>query len=128
MLICDFSGFRAPEMVKSRPVVVFHRHPTNGQLVTIVPLSTSKPSPVLPYHYEFRYNPMPHAMPWEIAWAKCDMVATVPTDRLSRFRLKANGREEFVEPRISDDEFRSIQECVALGLGLSAVEGRGVGK
>ncbi|VAW97396.1 hypothetical protein MNBD_GAMMA21-2502 [hydrothermal vent metagenome] len=54
ILLCDFSqGFRAPEMVKSkRPVIVLtpsfsHR----SGLVTVVPLSTVRPDPIMPFHY-----------------------------------------------------------------------------
>ncbi len=42
VLECDFKGFIMPEMVKTRPVVIIGprlRH--RGDLVTIVPLSTS---------------------------------------------------------------------------------------
>ncbi|WP_210210156.1 type II toxin-antitoxin system PemK/MazF family toxin [Rhodopseudomonas palustris] len=48
ILICDYStGFKAPEMVKKRPVVtVSPRLKRRDGLVTVVPLSTSRPEPV----------------------------------------------------------------------------------
>ncbi|MFK5216451.1 type II toxin-antitoxin system PemK/MazF family toxin [Glaesserella parasuis] len=48
VVMCDFSGFIAPEMVKTRPVVVISKHKKNSELVTIVPLSTTKPEPLGP--------------------------------------------------------------------------------
>ena len=45
VLICDFNtGFRPPEMVKKRPVVVISE--SRQQLVTVVPLSTTEPNPI----------------------------------------------------------------------------------
>ncbi len=49
LLICDFDrGFKAPEMVKKRPVVVIspRRRKSTPQLCTVVPLSSSAPNPV----------------------------------------------------------------------------------
>ncbi len=49
IVICDFStGFRPPEMVKVRPVVVISPRRRTSQLVTVVPLSTTPPDPVEP--------------------------------------------------------------------------------
>lgn len=53
VLLCDYGmgGFRPPEMVKRRPaVVVSQRKRTPSKLLTIVPLSTSTPKPVLDHH------------------------------------------------------------------------------
>jgi hypothetical protein len=53
IVICDFSeGFRPPEMVKIRPVVVISPRRRTAQLVTVVPLSSVAPLPVQPWHYQ----------------------------------------------------------------------------
>lgn len=46
VVMCDFSGFLAPEMVKVRPVIVVAKHKKNAQLVTVVPLSSTQPEPL----------------------------------------------------------------------------------
>lgn len=53
VVMCDFSGFKEPEMVKVRPVVVLAKHKHNARLVTIVPLSTTEP-------YRCRKTPSPN--------------------------------------------------------------------
>ena len=48
ILVCDFrQGFRAPEMIKRRPVVVVSPRLRNRtDLCTVVPLSTIEPRPI----------------------------------------------------------------------------------
>ena len=50
--MCDFHGYIVPEMVKQRPVIVFHNQGSgkNG-LATVIPLSTKKPNPIQPYQF-----------------------------------------------------------------------------
>ena len=117
--MCDFSGFQEPEMVKTRPVVILRKHRTNSKLVTVVPLSMTKPAATKAYHHEFSTNPIPTAMPWEITWAKCDMVATISIDRLDRFKVKIQGLRQYIEPHINDEDFQAIRQCVAAALGLT---------
>ena len=77
ILICDYSsGFRPPEMVKARPVVIISpRHRRRPGLCTVVPLSSSEPEPIEPYHHELSVGAYPLAK--GRMWAKCDMLATV---------------------------------------------------
>ena len=51
--ICGINtGFKAPEMIKRRPVVVISPRPRGlNPLCTIVPLSTTAPNTVEPFHY-----------------------------------------------------------------------------
>lgn len=67
--MCDFTGFIEPEMIKTRPVVVVKKHKSNPLLVTVVPLSATKPDPIQDYHYEFLHNPVPTAKAGDITWA-----------------------------------------------------------
>jgi len=119
VLFCDFDGFVEPEIIKSRPVVVLKKHSTNSKLVTIVPLSTTAPTHVMPYHFEFVSNPVPTARMGDITWAKCDMVVTISLERLDRFKIKSYGKREYVEGHISREDLASIRECVAIALGLT---------
>lgn len=115
VVMCDFSGFIAPEMVKTRPVVVISKHKKNGGLVTIVPLSTTKPEPLEPYHYPMPSNPLPDKSNIQ-CWAKCDMVYTVSLARLDRYKLK---KREYIVPVINNEDFEQIQKAVAKALKLS---------
>lgn len=115
VLMCDFRGYVAPEIVKIRPVVIISpAHLRRPGLVTVVPLSTTPPDPVELYHYRLRGNPMPGSNALEV-WAKCDLVATVRFDRLDRFKL---GRGKFEGGAVAMDQVRAIRRCVAISLGL----------
>ena len=46
ILFCNFDGFKEPEMVKKRPVVVLTGAiQGRSNLVTVIPLSTAEPKP-----------------------------------------------------------------------------------
>src|SRR5690348_5307086 len=96
IVVCNYdTGFRPPEMVKQRPVVVISpRISSRGQLCTVVPLSTTPPAVVRPYHRSIIFSP-PLPRPWcsRIVWAKCDMVFAASFERLNLIRLpRAFGR------------------------------------
>ena len=121
VVYCDFTGFRMPEMTKRRPVIVLRAHKRNRRLVYVIPLSTSPPDPPQLYHYHFTRSPVVHSVPTE-AWAKCDMVAVVSTERLtlSRQQQQCNtGRARDKVLMISEEEFAAIRACVAKAFGFS---------
>ena len=73
ILMCDFtSGFRPPEMVKVRPVVVISpKIAARPGLCTIVALSTTAPDPVMPYHCQIDIRPrLPDWMQSDGVWVK----------------------------------------------------------
>ena len=115
VVMCDFVGFIAPEMVKVRPVVVLARHKHNRNLVTVVPLSTTEPTKIEDHHHELSTNPLPDK-PHTSCWAKCDMVATVSLARLDRYQI---GRNAYVVPEISAIDFVAIRTGVASALQLT---------
>jgi uncharacterized protein YifN (PemK superfamily) len=121
VVYCDFTGFRMPEMTKRRPVIVLRAHKRNRRLVYVVPLSTSPPDPPQPYHYRFARSPVVHTVPTE-AWAKCDMVAVVSTERLTLSRQQQcsarRARDDVL--MISEEELAAIRACVAKAFGFSA--------
>ena len=92
MLFCDFSdGFKPPEMVKNRLVIVVvaeQKH--NPGLCTVIPISATEPTPLKPYHHEMDSLSLPDNFRNKRMWAKCDMINTVSTSRLRKARLGRN--------------------------------------
>ena len=118
-MVCDYrTGFRAPEMVKLRPAVVISPRSRTSRLCTVVPLSTTEPSPLLPWHYE-----VPVASYWrphdKRVWVKGDMVATVGFDRLSMLRQKdRQGKTIYRRLYLTPDDLQAIRACVRAALQL----------
>lgn len=50
--MCDFTGFKIPEMIKKRRVVIIRKHRENSQLVAVVPISLTVPNTIQKYHYK----------------------------------------------------------------------------
>ena len=94
IVMCDFgSGFRIPEMVKRRPVVVVSpKIRSRRQLCTIIALSTTQPEPVMPYHCQIDIHPpLPKPLQSEGLWVMGDMINAVGFHRLDLIRL---GRDQ----------------------------------
>ncbi|UZM93075.1 MULTISPECIES: type II toxin-antitoxin system PemK/MazF family toxin [Pseudomonas] len=118
VLMCDFSGFQVPEMIKVRPVVVLHKHSQNRQLVTIVPLSTTAPDHMAGHHVV-----LPSYLPGSAltCWAKCDMIYTVATSRLDRCLVKSrqgSGRE-YMTFTMRPEHFAAVRAAVGFTLGFT---------
>jgi mRNA interferase MazF len=120
VLMCDFNtGFRAPEMVKKRPVVVISK--SRQQLVTVVPLSTTKPYPLEACHHELKDASLPACLRSGRHWAKCDMVNTVAFWRLDRVRAgkhPVTGKRIYVSHIVCPEDLAAIRKAVAHVLGL----------
>jgi uncharacterized protein YifN (PemK superfamily) len=125
VVICDFSGFIAPEMVKRRPAIVISpRFRGRGDLCSVVPLSTTSPNPIMPYHCQINFNPpLPHPYTAPTMWAKCDMYCAVSFKRLF---LPISGRDA-QNKRIYDirilnvPDLKMVRECVLHSMGLSGL-------
>lgn len=122
ILICDFTGFKEPEMTKRRPVIVVSpRFRRRKGLCSVVPLSTTAPNPPLLYHYKLHTNP-PLPAPYNANehWVKADMVYTVSFDRLFLpFDKKNTNGKRMYDVRVIDKlDLIKIQECIIHGLGL----------
>ncbi|WP_133510682.1 type II toxin-antitoxin system PemK/MazF family toxin [Candidatus Thiosymbion oneisti] len=97
-------------MIKRRPVVVISPRPRrSNQLCTSVPLSTTAPNPLEPFHLRMDLRSLPGKLSKKEAWAKCDMPATVSLERLDRVLV---GKE----PSTS---FRLILQVESLELNAS---------
>ena len=114
VLMCDFSDFKAPEMTKVRPVIVLRKNRYNSKLVTIVPISTTEPVPLI----EAIHVPIDGPLDGRAAWVKCDMVTTVCIERLDRIKVKHQGKTEWITQQIEQRTFDEIQKAVASYLGL----------
>lgn len=123
LLACDFAGFREPEMVKRRPVIVLSpRFKNRTGLCTVAPLSTTPPRPVAAYHYRLHTSPrLPAPYDSDHHWVKADMLYTVSFDRLFLLLIgkDAQGVRQYDTRVIEKAELRSIQACALHGLGLS---------
>ncbi|WPL20235.1 PemK-like protein [Thiorhodovibrio frisius] len=122
VLICDFNtGFKAPEMIKRRPVVVISPRPRRtNQLCTIVPLSTTAPNPVEPFHHRMDRRSLPGKLARKETWAKCDMLATVSLERLDRVMVgkEPTGKRIYIAQQVLDEDFEAIRRGVMIALGV----------
>lgn len=122
LVMCDFTtGFRAPEMIKKRPVVIVS--PTRrrgGQLYTVVPLSTKAPNPVEGYHHKMDPASLPQVWSGKENWAKCDVIVTVSLDRLDRIMVGRDysGKRIYVAPQVLPSDLLAIRKCIIQALGL----------
>jgi len=126
VLLCDFNaGFRMPEMVKRRPVVVVSpRIVARPGLCTIVALSTRAPDPVMPYHRQIDLRPrLPRPWTSDGIWVKGDMVNAVGFHRLDLFRLGKNdtGKRIYLYDHLSDGNIKIIRRYTLRAIGLSTL-------
>jgi mRNA interferase MazF len=127
IVICDFRGFIEPEMIKRRPaIIVSPRFKHRDRLCTIVPLSTTKPDIIMPYHYKLKMDeplPPPYNSPYH--WVKGDMFATVSFDRLDLPCAGRNGagKRQYIVNVIEEIDLRNIRECMLHAIGLSCLTG-----
>jgi uncharacterized protein YifN (PemK superfamily) len=126
ILMCDFEpGFREPEMVKRRPVVVVSpKMRGRPNLCTVVALSTTAPEPPLGCHAQMDIHPpLPDHYESNDVWVKGDMLYTVALQRLDFIRIgkDANGKRIYYLHPVSNDNLRRIRGCVLSGIGLGSL-------
>lgn len=114
--MCNFSGFKAPEMVKVRPVIIVSpRLPNRSQIVTVVPISLTPPTHDLPFVVKLSKNYHPLESDDLPCWAKCDMVMNLSKDRLNGFKV---GRRKWANPQATGDDLYAVKHGVIHGLGM----------
>lgn len=120
VLMCDFGigGFKAPEMVKTRPCIVVSRAGASG-LSTIVPLSGTVPSRIEDWHYLIPSGNLPGIWNEREMWAKCDVVSTVGWFRLQRLRHRKQGEWCHAATRIGTSHMAKIEDCLRAWLALN---------
>jgi mRNA interferase MazF len=119
IVICDYStGFQLPEMVKVRPVVVISPRRRSSQLATVVPISSTPPSPIEPWHYQLPQGAYPPAR--GPVWVKADVLATVALSRLDRVKVRGlGGTRTYQTFQVDGATLAAIQAAVKAALGLS---------
>lgn len=116
VLVCDFSDFQPPEMVKIRPVVVVSpRLPYRSEIVAVVPISTSPPAHDFPFVVRLAKNYHPSELDDLPCWAKCDMLMNIGLWRLNGFKI---GRRKWATPQMTGDDLSAVRQGVLVGLGL----------
>ena len=120
VLVCDFTGFKEPEMVKVRPVIVISpRLPYRSDIAAIVPISLTAPRHNLPFCYRLSKNYHPNEDDGLPCWAKADLVLNIGTYRLSGFKV---GRRKYEFPQLTAEDLISVRYAVLAGLGLDRIE------
>ncbi|OQX13960.1 MAG: hypothetical protein BWK73_10825 [Thiothrix lacustris] len=124
VLMCDFSeGFKPPEMVKNRPVIVFTpEFKGRSGLVSVVPLSTRKPAKIMPYHYQMPQKSLPMTAFFygKESWVKGDLIYTVGLQRLSLISLsRKNGKRDYYSDTLDAEIMLAVDKCVLHGLGFA---------
>lgn len=123
ILICTYpSDMMPPEMVKTRPVVVIspklkHRN----RLVTVVPLSSTEPTLIMPYHYQLNLQkPLPDRWNANPCWVIGDHPMTVGFDRLNLIRLGKDqyGKRCYYQHVLDTADLDGIRTSVKAALGL----------
>jgi uncharacterized protein YifN (PemK superfamily) len=130
LLLCDYDmgGFKPPEMVKKRPAVVISpRLPHRHGLCTVIPISGSLEREA-PYIVRLMFDPpLPQPFSFQVAWAKCDMLATVGFNRLDLFRTERDqyGKRRYLHPKLSAADFLRVKQGIlhALGMGNLTLPG-----
>lgn len=108
-------------MVKRRPaIVVSHKSSHGRRLCTVVPLSTTAPVPVRNWHHAL---PHVHIPGWDpkgaTMWAKCDMLATVGFDRLTKpYKKTQHSGRKYIGVLLCAEDMASIDVCIRAYLSL----------
>lgn len=122
ILMCDFDqGFKTPEMVKTRPVLVISPPiKLRPNLCTIVALSTTKPEPVMGYHIEITLKtPLPAPFKSTV-WVKGDMVNAVGFHRLNLIRTgRVKGQRQYYFDVLEKDQLNQVEICILNALNLN---------
>jgi uncharacterized protein YifN (PemK superfamily) len=124
ILMCDFTGgFKNPEMVKKRPIIVLSpKIKARHHLCTVVSLSTTPPDKEMPYHAQIDINPpLPHYFESNGLWVKGDMVNAVGFHRLDFIRTGKDlgGKRTYYYQTISEEQIKLVQSCILRAMGLS---------
>jgi len=125
ILMCDFStGFKAPEMVKKRPVlVVSPRLKRCSSLCTVVAISTAHPDPIENWHYQVPSASLPniHFFQNKESWVKGDMVYRVSFERLDLIRTGKDpqtGKRQYFRQRLGREQMKEVYGCLLHSVNL----------
>jgi len=119
VLACNFGlGFKQPEMIKVRPVLVISPKQREWtRLCVVVPISSRAPHEEKPYHLRLPDGLIPGDK-YEESWVKGDMVIAVGSHRLDRLKT---GRRQYETPQVSDEVLREARRCVLHATGMHSL-------
>ena len=116
ILVCNFSGFKPPEMVKVRPVIIISpKLPGRAEILTVVPISLTPPIREQPFAVRLSRNYHPKEPDDRPCWAKCDMVMNISRQRLDGFKVD---RRKYVTPNAEKCDLDAVRAGVLHGLGF----------
>lgn len=122
ILACDYRNLVPPEMDKKRPVIIMCKQiHERTNLCTVVPISTTPPEKMMPYHLKlFIDPPLPEPYENQHCWVKTDLIMSVSFQRLHLLTSgKDKGGKRIYDIRVlNKSEFRSVQHAMLIGLGL----------
>ena len=126
IVLCDYKGFVEPEMIKTRPVIVVSpRLRRRGNLIGVVPLSTTVPTPAEAYHCLIELdNPLPPPFHNPGMWAKCDMYSVVSMQRLDRFKeakQRHGGVRQWRVGKANAAQIIALKKAVLCGIGFDSL-------
>lgn len=112
-------------MVKTRLVVVMSpKISMRPGLCTVVPLSTTAPIPVAPYHCQVELDPAPPD-PWGpgVRWVKGDMICAVGFHRLDLIRTgkDRSGARTYRFEVLPPGDMAKIRKCILSSLGMASL-------
>ena len=118
VMICDFTrGFRAPEMVKTRPVVVVSEKARNFGTCIVVPIGSKKPTNGDALTVSLQIAKYPFLE--QDSWAKCEVVNSVRHGRLYRLRDPVSGKHCDTRTTMLDEaDLSAVRKATAQALGL----------
>ena len=123
IVACDYRNLIPPEMDKKRPVIVMCKQiHERKNLCIVVPLSTTPPEKMMPYHVKiFNEPPLPEPYSEQHCWAKTDLIMTVSFQRLHLLTdgKDKNGKRIYDMRVLNKSDFRAVQQALLHGLGMS---------
>ncbi len=124
IVVCDYHGLIKPEMVKRRLSVVVSSDSDNDRygLCTVIPLSTTEPDPIKPYHHLITWDvpfPEPYNSPFH--WVKGDMIYAMSFERLSMpfVNKDGKGKRNYVNRYLPENQLKEVQKCILYSIDLS---------
>jgi len=108
VFVCNFSSFKEPEMTKIRPVIIISpRLPYRSEIVTVVPISTTRPKHDLSFVVRLSKNYHPKEADDLACWAKCDMMNNLSIARLDMFKV---GRRKYYYPTLNPENLKGCEK------------------
>ena len=84
----------------------------------VVPTSTTPPDHPQSYHVQLSRNYHPNEEDDLPVWVKCDLVQSVSTNRLDRFKV---GYRKYLCPKISPEDLQAVRIGLLHAVGFPAL-------